>query len=434
MKNISRRHFNAGMAALPLLAAGWKPAWADAADDLTKSLPKDYAGTTLRVLIGAGGVWDKMIAAQKDFTEATGIRIENTGLAYNDQYQKMILDTVSKSGSYDIYTFAYQWKYELEPVLADLEAIDVPGAPALDLDDYPPKVLSIYGKLGDKLVGLPVIGDVTLFAWNKADYAAAKLDPAHAPATWDEVYANGKAMQSGDLYGYSLPAGKSIQATVTWILLFKALGGEYFDANWTPQFNSEAGVGAMKFLVEKLQAIAPPGNLTWDFPEMLTSFTTGQSGQTMMWPGGFGTVLDPKESAVADKVAWAPTPQVSLLGGWAMGVNNRSAAQKAAKLYVAWMTSKALWQRTALEGWAPTRISILEDPAVLKASPVAPAVLAGLKGNVAEYPPVKQAEQVHIMIFDEVNAAAAKVKTPEQAAADLQGKVTALMKKTGYLK
>jgi multiple sugar transport system substrate-binding protein len=38
------------------------------------------------------------------------------------------------------------------------------------------------------------------------------------------------------------------------------------------------------------------------------------------------------------------------------------------------------------------------------------------------------------MIFDEANAAIAKVKSPEQASADLQAKVTAFMKKKGYLK
>jgi multiple sugar transport system substrate-binding protein len=152
-----------------------------------------------------------------------------------------------------------------------------------------------------------------------------------------------------------------------------------------------------------------------------------------MWPGGFGVLLDPTESAVAGSVAWSPTPEVSLLGGWSVGVNNRSPSQEAAKLFVAWMTSKELWQKGALQGWAPTRISILKDPAVLERNPAAPAVLAGLEGNVAEYPPVKQAEQIHIMIYDEVNAAAAKVKSPEQAAADLQEKVTAFMKKKGYI-
>jgi multiple sugar transport system substrate-binding protein len=428
MSKVTRRQFAAGLAAMPLLAGSWRYASA-------QGLPDTYAGTTLRMLAGAGGVWDSMIASYKEFTDATGIRVETTGLPYSDQYQKMILDMASKSGSFDLYVYAYQWKYELERVLADLGSIptEIPGAPDLALDDYPPRVLDIYGKIDGKLVGLPVIGDVTLFVWNKDHYAAAGLDPAKPPTTWEEVYTYGQKLQGGDVYGYGMPAGKSIQTAVTWILVFKALGGEYFDAAWNPQFDSPAGVETMKFLVDKLQQVAPPGNLTWDFPEMLNSLITGQSAQSMMWPGGFGVLLDPTESAVAGSVAWSPTPEVSLLGGWSVGVNNRSPSQEAAKLFVAWMTSKELWQKGALQGWAPTRISILKDPAVLERNPAAPAVLAGLEGNVAEYPPVKQAEQIHIMIYDEVNAAAAKVKSPEQAAADLQEKVTAFMKKKGYI-
>jgi hypothetical protein len=63
-----------------------------------------------------------------------------------------------------------------------------------------------------------------------------------------------------------------------------------------------------------------------------------------------------------------------------------------------------------------------------------PAVLKGMQGRVATYAPIKEAEQVNIMIYDEANAACAGTKTPEQAAGDLNDKVTAFMKRRGYLR
>ena len=63
-----------------------------------------------------------------------------------------------------------------------------------------------------------------------------------------------------------------------------------------------------------------------------------------------------------------------------------------------------------------------------------PAVVKGMSGRVATYAPIKESEQVNIMIYDEVNAACAKTKTPEQAAGDLNEKVTAFMRRRGYLK
>ncbi len=127
-------------------------------------------------------------------------------------------------------------------------------------------------------------------------------------------------------------------------------------------------------------------------------------------------------------------PQASLLGGWSMGVNDSSRSKDAAKLYVAWLTSPEIVRRMGLIGGAPARISALKDAELIKQAPNRPAVLAGLQGDVAEYPPIKEAEQIHIMIYDEVNAAVAKIKTPEQAASDLQGKVESFMRRRGYLK
>ena len=50
-------------------------------------------------------------------------------------------------------------------------------------------------------------------------------------------------------------------------------------------------------------------------------------------------------------------------------------------------------------------------------------MLRALQGEVHEFVPTREAEQIHRMIFDEGNAAVAKTKTPERAAADLQRQV-----------
>ena len=43
-------------------------------------------------------------------------------------------------------------------------------------------------------------------------------------------------------------------------------------------------------------------------------------------------------------------------------------------------------------------------------------------------------EQIHIMMYDEANAACAKLKTPEQATEDLQKKAMQFMTRRGYLR
>jgi multiple sugar transport system substrate-binding protein len=83
--------------------------------------------------------------------------------------------------------------------------------------------------------------------------------------------------------------------------------------------NSPAGVKTLQFMANDLMAISPPGNLTWDYAEVLNSFSTGKSAQAIMWPGGFATLSDPAKSAVAGKYAMSPPPGGALLGGTSIG-------------------------------------------------------------------------------------------------------------------
>ncbi len=153
-----------------------------------------------------------------------------------------------------------------------------------------------------------------------------------------------------------------------------------------------------------------------------------------MWTGGFSTLFDPAKSAMAGDIGFSATPEAVLLGGWGLTVNAGSRNLDAAKLFVGWLTCREISKQTALLSGTPCRISSFNDPAVVAKFPVLPAVLQGMSGKVATYAPIKESEQINIMIYDEVNAACAGTKPAEQAMADLQDKVTAFMKRRGYLK
>ena len=63
--------------------------------------------------------------------------------------------------------------------------------PDMKWDDYPAQPLAAYSKLGNKMVTIPIVGDVSLTIWNKAAYRAAGLDPEQGPATWKQLFDNG---------------------------------------------------------------------------------------------------------------------------------------------------------------------------------------------------------------------------------------------------
>ena len=131
----------------------------------------------------------------------------------------------------------------------------------------------------------------------------------------------------------------------------------------------------MRTMASELEPIAPPGNLTWDYNEMLNSSLTAQSSQGLVWPGGFAASYDPAGTALG-----AP----------------RSRA----------------------------------DPAL----PAFPRGGEAMLGDTFGYIPLKESERIHIMMYDEANAACAKIKSLEQATADLQEKAVAFMTKRGSIK
>jgi ABC-type glycerol-3-phosphate transport system substrate-binding protein len=436
MIQISRRSLNIGLIAAATAAdVRGRLAFADDLD-VTRHLPRKFAGKTLRMMTGNDPVTMALARYSSRFTDATGAHIDFSYSGSNDRYQKMVLDLTSRANSFDVYTLAYQWKYEVAPYLADLSNIetDVKGAPPLDLADYPERALDVYGKFEGRLKALPLLGSTTFLVWNKKAYRAAGLDPEASPADWQQVYDNARKLTHGKQYGFNLPAGKGDQCMCLWIVLFHSFGGKYFGPDGRPQFDTAPAIETMRFMANNLRSVSPPDDLTWDFPEMVNSFVTGEAAQGFMWPGGFSTISDPTKSVVAGHTGMRPTPGAVLLGGWSLAVNARSPNLELAKLYVAWLTSKQVSTQTAAFTGQPVRISAFTNPALIAKFPQYPMVLAALLGPVVQFVPIKEAQQIHIMIFNQANAACAGTKTPEQAAKDLQEQATRFMIRRGYLK
>jgi len=424
---MDRRTVLRGMAAASALAT--LPAGMLRAGELTKK----YNGTKLKVMLGAGGgAFDVYKKMTEKFTQQTGISFDYAVYPDADYYTKIVLDVKSGTNAFDAYLFTYFWKGELEAAFANLEKLapTIKSAPPLGLDDYPGDVVNAYGRSNGKLIGLPVLGDATMFVWNKAEYKETGLDPSAAPKSWEEVVANGRKLEAAGKNGFGLPAGKGYQVACVWLILFAKFGGEYFGPNFTPQFNSAAGRKATKFMVEQLQPLAPKGNLTWDFSEMLDGLTTGVSAQGMMWPGGFGKMLDPKNSKEANNLAFEATPDASLLGGWSVGVNDKSANRDAGVLWAAFLASAEAQK----QGPAPARISVLSDPELVKLHPQYPAVLQALSGKLAQFPNVPQSAQVVTYLYEELNAALSGDKTADQAIDDVQNQVDQFIVSLGIRK
>lgn len=427
---ITRRSFT--LATIVASAAAADRSWAQGE---LERISKAHAGKTVRVLFGGGGAWDALAVGAKELAAAAGINLEITVAGYNDRYSKFILDTSTGANSFDCYPLAYQWKYDVDKSLADFSemAAKVEGAAPLTLEDYPAQPLEIYAKANNRLIGLPIIGDVTFIGRNTRLLRNAGASTA-PPTSWNDVVRNGRQVKNDQIAGYALPAGKTIQTANIWTLIFHANGGRYFASNGAPLFDSPESVNAVRMLSDELQEINPPGNLTWDFPQVLNSLTSGQSAQAMIWAGSISAARDRAKSPAAGNLEFSPTPNVSLLGGWAISVNRSSKALDAAVFLSTWLTSEAMTRRMVPLGGAPLRKSVLSDARYAASHPQYQAILGSLEGAVVQFPPIPQSEQLQTIIYDELNAVLSRTKAVEPAIADMQRKAVAFLNRRGLIK
>ncbi len=165
----------------------------------------------------------------------------------------------------------------------------------------------------------------------KEYFQAAGLDPEQGPTSWDDVLAWGQKLSAPtERYGFVVPA-QPFQGMVLWVTLFKAFGGEYFDAQHKPLFDIEAGMKA--------------------------------------WSAGLYAMQDPEKSNVVGKYGVISTPNVSLMGGWSYVINAASKNQEAAYLFISWYTSPEISKRLSAGGRIPMRRSVLNDAELEKKSP-----------------------------------------------------------------
>ncbi|MGO7208120.1 extracellular solute-binding protein, partial [Rhizobium ruizarguesonis] len=65
------------------------------------------------------------------------------------------------------------------------------------------------GTYQDRIYGLPLSVETSVFAWNKDLYKKAGLDPEKAPVNWDEITANAEKIRAlgDDTYGFYFSGG-----------------------------------------------------------------------------------------------------------------------------------------------------------------------------------------------------------------------------------
>lgn len=241
---------------------------------------------------------------------------------------------------------------DLTPYLAD--------DPDIKIDDFYPE-LANYSNIDDKQISLHAYANNLILYYNKQLFTDAGLDPETPPESWDELVEYAQKLTKEGQWGFHMSAfSDSYYETVSWqyeVMVWQN-GGEMWDENWQPKFNSPEGIEALQFMKDliykyKVSTVAPPEN----------GFQQGKIAMLLegTWMGNeFSENLG--ENLGAAQLPYSVEPATNTGGEHWMIVSSNDDRQLAAWQYLSFMLSEDSVTRICSNGGqVPTRISISES-------------------------------------------------------------------------
>lgn len=417
---------------------------------LTDGLKEKYAGKTLRI-IGVKDPWlPAFNAMTKEFSDLTGAQVTFENYSYDDTYSKEILLGQQRSSSTDVIMFDLPWVGQfaktgfVEPLDDRLAAAD---KDLIMYDDFY-KVMREGATWNGQTIGIPFAPYFIMNLYNKPLLEKAGVNP---PKTIDEFQqACMTIKEKTGVAGTAInnQTGTAVgQAYFEWIYNMggrpfsseapDAAGGKYY-SDMTPQFSSPESKATIK-MFKDLLACEPNGaaNIAWQ--ERYSSFATGQAAMISPWNYDIPPLDDPNQSAVAGQYGVQPVPVKSgvkattPVGGWMMGINKYSTQKDLAWDFTQWFSSPAVNAAFLSKGGFSARYSVGKNPDLVKQYPWLETQAAVVDDAFPAFrPQIPEAFEIMKTLGDHIGAYLAGEKSLDQATAEADAELGALMKKSGY--
>jgi sorbitol/mannitol transport system substrate-binding protein len=370
--------------------------------------------------------------------------------------QRVTTDIATKGGQFDVMTIGM---YET-PIWGKKGWLkELKTDAAYDVDDLLPAMrngLSVEGKL----YASPFYGESSMLMYRKDLTDKAGIKFADRP-TWTDVRDAAAKIHDpkNGVYGICLrgkPGWGDNMAFLT--TMANSFGAQWFDMSWKPQLETKPWKDAVTFYVDLLKKYGPPGSASNSFNEILALYNEGKCGMWIDATIAASFITDPKQSKVADKVAFAQGPYsvtqkgANWLWAWALaipaGTKNTDAAQK----FISWATSKEYINLVGKEkGWASvptgTRKSTYANPEFLKAAKFAEAekkAIDSANPNDSTLPKspyvgvqfaaIPEFQAIGVAVGQQMSSALAGKSTVDQALKASQVVADREMRKGGYYK
>jgi multiple sugar transport system substrate-binding protein len=339
-------------------------------------LDKDLSGTTIKMAAIGGGSYEAMYDSISMFEEQTGANVEIVFLGDGfeiDRYLKTnyAAGTVDFDVAWNHTSFMSQFTNFVEPLQGYFSEEELAA--------FSPSIIEA-ATIDGNLQLIPRHADISALYYRTDLYGDADLQaafeeqygyPLAVPETLDQMndHAEFFVAEEAIRFGTQFAGREEALAGRFYELLF-ANGGDYFDADLKPIFDSEAGVAAATWMQDLYANGLLPGDtptLLWD--GVAANFCNGDVAVYLEWYGWYGYFQDPESCPnVAGKFGMARGPvgldaetHTGWAGAHAFSVAKDSQNKEAAVELVKFLTSEAVsFEESNTFGFLPVRADVSE--------------------------------------------------------------------------
>lgn len=357
------------------------------------------------------------------FTEETGIQVNWEGVGFLELHDKVLTALAAGDSPWDVVHVRddYVAEWGSRGFLMPLDDYVTDELVA----GYPSQAWSNLTWDGVQY-GVPRYFWMWQFYYNEPILGEVGFDAP--PATWDELMAMADDITADtdgdgetDRWGYCEPWGENF-ASYPFLIHLRAAGGELFDAEGNPAFNSPAGVTALSWMVEMAESgnVCPSAFELTSTGNMAELFAQGNIGMMAGTTQTFRLADDPEGSNVVGQVRAAlmpgdevPTATFAETGGLAIPAtaDNPDLAWEYIKFVTSFEEEKAMAMTLSS---IPAQTEALTDPEVQETYEHFQYVEEQMENpfGIIRHP---NATEVNAAIARHVIAALNGVESPEEA-------------------
>lgn len=289
-----------------------------------------------------------LLGVLKNFEKRTNIKADVTILPHHDLYETILQKHYAEDEiPYDVFMYDIPWLPSLASahILSDITE----ELKAINLNIFFPGCLNYFSTFENRYYGLPFMYAPQILYYRKdlfenqklqAEYKRQNSITLRPPLTLKEFNTIADFFTNHTdavPYGISIPGAYAECLVPEIYMRLHAYGGKLFDSRGNVCLERTPSLKAYINLLRSVR-LAKPDYLTATDTSVVQDFLNGETAMLITYPAFMTDVVDLRKNSINGVIGYHHIPGRSpLLGGWSLGISNRSPQKAEAFAFLKWI-------------------------------------------------------------------------------------------------